>query len=319
MCKSCVAKSLKDETTKDSFPIYEAMLEKGMRLRDKTASEVRKAVEDDEEEPGGEEFLPDELILAAVLGVAFLRAGEPAVEQMFKTLDAEGIRALDKAIDTAEPSFKQVFSYGETSKKTKEAIQHVMRTGAGMAGSRTLIDDAFRTNEILDDMVQATKYFTNNYFTTQVAPQLRGIVQNAINTGVLDEETYRLVRQTMADRLYSVPYWRIVANAAASRGYHYGAVKAGMIVGKRAYRLVAVLDDRTSDICRTLNGKEFWLADAEVQATRIAVAENDEIKTVAPWVKNVEQVLGKSATELRDAGYLLPPFHANCRTTIQFV
>lgn len=318
MCGQCDIKSVKEESTKDSFPVYEAMLEKGMRLRDKTTSEIRKAVEA-EEEAGGEEFLPDELILAAVLGIAFLRAGEPAVEQMFKTMDAEGIRALDKAINEAEPSFRQVFSYGDTEKKTKEAIRHVMRNGSGLAGAKSTIDDLFRTNEILDDMVQATKYFTNNYFNSQVVPQLRNIVQNALNTGTLDESTYQLVRQAMSDRLHSVPYWRIVANAAASRGYHYGAVKAGMVLGKRGYKIVAVLDDRTSDICRALHGKEFWLADADVYVTRAATAQNDEIKTVAPFVKNVEQVLGKTSAELRDMGFLTPPFHPQCRSFIQFI
>ncbi|MGH8562762.1 MAG: hypothetical protein ACREXW_01225 [Gammaproteobacteria bacterium] len=144
-----------------------------------------------------------------------------------------------------------------------------MRVGASIAGSRSLLDDVFRVKQILDEMVLSTKYFTNNCFNTQVVPELQRIVKNIIQHGVnVDVEAYRAIREAMEKRLKSVPYWRLVANAGASRGFHYGVVKAGMITGQRAYEIVAVVDKQTSEICRHMNGKQFRLADAELQVTR---------------------------------------------------
>jgi len=319
MCHECLARK-EVQHTDDAVSVYEDMLARGLRYRDMEGDTLRKAVEQDpQEESGGEDFLAEELILAASLGLAMLRVGEPASELLLSSVAQRGIRHLDDAISVAQPSFAEVYSYGTTQEVVRQSLKNVLRSGSALAGSKKIIDDTFRINQILEDMALSTKYFTNNYFNSQVVPKLQKIVQETITNGTLEDTAFKALQKTLSDRLNSVPYWRVVANSAASRGYHYGAVKAGIVVGKRAYKIVAVLDDRTTEVCRAMHGREFWLADADVLVTRIAAAEKDQIKVVAPWVTSADDVKDKTVSELKDKGAIMPPLHPNCRSTIQFL
>lgn len=319
MCVKCLKLASDILPYSDNPDTFEVLLDKGNRLRQLSKDELKKAVaKDPQEESGGEDFLPYELIIAGALGSAFNKVGDAAVEQMYAELDARGISSLGKAIEEVTPEFSSVFSYKDTQSKVSEALDGAITAGSALAGDAKIAGELFRAKEILNDMVTATKYFTNNYFNRMVVPQLQAIVHEALLTGQLDSTTYQAIRTAMSDRLKSVPYWRVVANAAASRGYHYGAIRAGQSIGRRGYEIVAVLDAKTSAICRTMNGKQFWVADASLQVSRAAEALDEDIKHVAPWL-TPEDIDGLSNDELRSMGFIIPPFHGNCRSTIKFV
>ncbi len=57
------------------------------------------------------------------------------------------------------------------------------------------------------------------------------------------------------------------------------------LAGVKYYQIVAVLDERTSDICRHMNGKVFKLSDYEVGVTASPFHANCRT-TIAPWVKS---------------------------------
>ena len=88
--------------------------------------------------------------------------------------------------------------------------------------------------------------------------------------------------------------------------------------GYRAYRLDAVIDSRTTEVCRSLNGKEFWLADAVARLEKLARVAPEEIAEQSPWLA-LEDVDGMDSAALSKNGILTPPFHANCRTTMKLV
>lgn len=323
MCRICAEKSEKQQYANE-IATYDTWLDMGVRFASMSKEEIAKAVADNDlEDKGGEEFLPAELIIAATLGLAFKSVGDTGTDKLLTVLETEGAHKLEKALDEARPHFEQVFAYKDTETRVKANLRSAMLVGAEAAGSKSLITDMFRVDEILKEMLESTKYFTNSYFNKQVAPELQKIVEKIFNNpGVsgmnVDAEAYKAVREAMEARLKSVPHWRVVANAAASRSFHYGAVKAGMVVGQRSYKIVAVLDTKTSEICKHMNGKEFWLADGEVQATKAAAADGDAIKDAAPWLA-YKAIKNLSIEELREAGFILPPFHGNCRSTIRFI
>lgn len=323
MCGYCARKS-ENVTYANELETYDTWLTLGQRFSTMSRAEIAKAVEDlPEEDAGGEDFLSQELVIAAVLGIAFNNVGKAGTEILLKELEAGGAHRLAEAVDKAEPYFQQVFAYKDTEARVRANLRSAMLVGGDIAGSRDLLTGVFRVDSVLKDMTDATKYFTNRYFNDQVVPELQAIVEKIFsNPGIsgsdVDAAAYKAVREAMEARLKSVPYWRVVANAAASRGFHYGAIKAGMVTGRMAYKIVAVLDSRTSKICRHMNGKEFWLADAEVQVNKAAAAQGDEIKTVSPWL-DYKAIKDMDANSLREAGFLVPPFHGNCRSTIQFI
>lgn len=319
MCVKCQKLASDLPLYADAPDIFQQLIDKGTQLQQLSPEALRKAVSNDpQEESGGEDFLPYELLIAGVLGTAFKNVGEDVVVQMYAELDARGISSLNKAIEEVTPEFSSVFSHKDTESKVATALEGAITAGSAMAGDAKIAGEFFRANVILDDMVKAAKYYTNNYFNRMVVPQLQAIVHEALLTGQLDSTTYQAIRTVMSDRLKSVPYWRIVANAAASRSYHYGAIRAGQALGRRGYQIVAVLDTKTSDICRSMNGKQFWVADGVLQASRAAEAEDEAIKNVAPWLQPSE-IIGLSNDELRQMGFIVPPFHGGCRSTIKFV
>lgn len=291
------------------------------------AAAYRVLREDKGGESGGEDFLAEELHIAAALGAAVAQAGEgvaPAIAAAIAS--GTSIERVTDAVEQAQAVMSQVFETSGVEPEVRSNIRRVLRTGGsaaagggGGAGAANILDDFPRFGDILDGMVRSAKYYTNNYFNTQVVPALYRDVERVItSTDAVTDASWTAVREALAARLKSVPYWRVVANAAASRAYHYGVVKGGELGGYRAYQIVAVVDEKTSDICLYMNGKTFWLADASAHMERVAAAEGDEIKQVAPWLK-LSAIEELDAAGLRDAGFLVPPFHGSCRTTVRLL
>lgn len=315
MCEKCVSKTEGPLSVSESF---DDLMQRGQRYQTLSVLDLRKVAAEQNEEQGGEEFLPEELIIAALIGAAFSGNGKDPAKELLKIVKEGGASQIDEAIAAVDQDFSNVFS-AKTQKDVTAQLMKLLRKGSAYAGDAGTITGLLDTKSILSDMVESTKYFTNHYFNDHVVPELLKSVEKILQEGGnVDAEAYKAVREVMENRLKSVPYWRLVANASASRGFHYGAVKAGLVNGVQAYKIVAVLDAKTSEICKHMNGKEFWLADADLQVTRAALAKGDEIKYVAPWLREAE-IVGKDANELRSAGFIMPPFHGNCRSTIRFI
>jgi hypothetical protein len=200
-----------------------------------------------------------------------------------------------------------------------EAMALSVATGVNTASDAVMVDGYFR-NRVIDGMTRSAKYYSNEFFNKHVMPAL----ENAVNLAVTGNQPagtagFKFVQQTLNARLKSVPYWRLVANAAASRSYHYGLLKGGSAIGRTGYRYEAVIDERTSEVCRVLHGREWRIDDAVGLIEKIASAEDpEEVKSISPWLKPSD-VEGLTNKELRDLGVILPPAHGNCRSTLVLI
>jgi hypothetical protein len=241
------------------------------------------------------------------------------IDQYVDQLITDGARDAVKAEDTPPPPKPDTIPTTE-----EENHQNLLLLGllAGAAlthpvAKGTILEGNPDTTKVFLGMTAATKYYTNNHFNTVILPELERRVDDLFNSETLDQPQIDDVIDYIGDRLQSVPYWRVVANAAASRGYHYGAMKAGELLGVTSYRIQAVLDERTSAICQYMDGKEFDLSDAVDLLEEAAFGSPDDVKNITPWLK-LSQVVGQDADQLRDLGFMVPPFHPNCRSTIVF-
>lgn len=96
------------------------------------------------------------------------------------------------------------------------------------------------------------------------------------------------------------------------------------------YKIQAVLDEKTTDICIHLDQSEFSVSEGLGQATKLirSTLESD-LKETAPWVgedkggfyisqgeSRIHFDDSSTVTELTRLGVMFPPFHANCRSTI---
>ncbi|NNB92488.1 head morphogenesis protein [Corallococcus exiguus] len=160
----------------------------------------------------------------------------------------------------------------------------------------------------------------------------------------------RAARAALVDR--APLYWETVASAFISHGRSYAQMSSYAEAGIRQYRIEAVLDEQTTNICRYLHGKTLSVADALRRFDRIEQLEDPEaIKQAMPWVREsrapetgrtrlyvdggagrtdlaevARSALGTrddrgdfralaSDSALNEVGIGFPPYHGLCRTT----
>lgn len=111
-------------------------------------------------------------------------------------------------------------------------------------------------------------------------------------------------------------YWEGVAAIAATRARTFGTIEGLVQAGIEQYEFIAVMDERTSDICRELNGRIFSVATAVDIRDQILAAESpDDVKSITPWVR-AKDAQTTSSKDLQAKGACMPPAHFRCRSTV---
>ncbi len=146
-------------------------------------------------------------------------------------------------------------------------------------------------------------------------------------------------------------YWEVVASAFVGEGRSFAQVSAFAEAGIQRYMISAVLDERTTDVCRFMDGKVFSVAGAlRVLERQAELADPESIRQVRPWVRerlNVESGMrelgvtrgdqwtrlatidrsgvgtrddrgafshGLDSSELAQVNLSMPPWHGHCRS-----
>ncbi len=178
--------------------------------------------------------------------------------------------------------------------------------------------------------------------------EARQVVASGLERGLgrvdIASELQAAARAALIDR--APFYWEVVASAFVGQGRSFAQVSSYAEAGVQRYRIEAVLDERTTHICRFLHGKTFAVADA---LRKFELAERleqpEDIKRLLPWVRErldggmlmltgagvaIAEVtrsgLGThddvgefrprlTDAQLGEAGLGFPPFHGLCRST----
>jgi SPP1 gp7 family putative phage head morphogenesis protein len=169
-------------------------------------------------------------------------------------------------------------------------------------------------------------------------------VQNRIQeaaTEVIEDKDGVLPRREAAEKFRekfrgefdkSTSYWRLLSNDVMTKSREFGRVEGFVKAGVEELEVDAVLDSRTSAICRAMDGTTFQVSDAVQQRDRLVAAEEPQaVKEMAPWPTETtedgetvatyegEQLSNMGPGDLAAAGIILPPYHGNCRSRVQGV
>lgn len=234
----------------------------------------------------------------------------PDVTRAINELDAaiDGMRVLDQ----------------DVKKETKARIAEIMKAGFDKGSKGQNLDSSYVASHsrlmVQDGLWESLGFYLREFFYRFVAPKVRKELEVVFDEKIVQKVTdTRKVLELLANPSYVTAYMAIMANVAAQRSYNYGFLTAIQARGVRVFRLVAVIDNRTSDICRALNGTEFFVSDA---LRLIERASNPQIPTAAttvtPWLR-AETLEPMSVQQLVAAGVMVPPFHADCRTHLEEV
>lgn len=121
-------------------------------------------------------------------------------------------------------------------------------------------------------------------------------------------------------------YTRILTSNVANRARNFSAISSYTDAKIERYRITAILDDRTSEICQYMNGKEFTVESGRDLMERMIDTDPEGLKEVHPWVSadRARKIAGKGTvaqqnTRLASGGLNLPPYHGRCRTLVEAV
>lgn len=115
-------------------------------------------------------------------------------------------------------------------------------------------------------------------------------------------------------------YWKGFAATVATRSRSFGALREMDDLGVRVYEYINPDDERTSDVCRHLNGTRFEVKlGIELRDRLLQVQDPEEWKAIAPWPRNVDEIADLSPRELQERGIAWPPLHFHCRSAIEVV
>ena len=196
-------------------------------------------------------------------------------------------------------------------------------------------------------------FVRNNYgeVAEKLSEKARKIVAAGVERGLGRDDIAEDLVKAMAAAKRPDSYWNLIATTFANRARNFTQVHAFDEAGIKSYFALAVIDEVTTDFCRYVDGMEFPVPGAVERVQRVLEGEPEDIIELMPWARNgkdsegrdvifYEQggsrhricVVEESAVGQRDkigtythglapealaaAGFTLPPWHGNCRTTI---
>jgi len=162
-----------------------------------------------------------------------------------------------------------------------------------------------------------TVFWIVDYYDSHLGENIAGTVrQLALEQGLGREEVGRRLKAALGDRFAkSDVYWRGLAATTVDRARNFGGVQSMVEAQVSEYEILAVMDERTSPICRFMNGKVFKVEHAVALRDAVLNAKTPEdIKAIHPW-RQVKEVQAWSTEKLAAGGMALPPYHYHCRTT----
>jgi hypothetical protein len=266
---------------------------------------------------------------AARLAIQML-SDMPRTEKLSKT-------QIDKMMDIINTQLGDDFA-AQVNEPTKAYIDRCIRLGLRDTQVQAPVKISVGLWGIEDQHLSSTIqkqqiFWLGNHFEADIRQNFTDVLSQAIDQGYTKEMLTETLKQQFSDIAdKSQSYWQGLAEHTALRIREFGRLQGYKKAQAKYYKLVVILDDRTSDICRALaaQDKVYPLNDAvEVMDNLMAMDTKSNslddareyIKALAPWVKN-DQVVYNNQDEpigVSGAHTPFPPFHWKCRTTTEVV
>lgn len=124
--------------------------------------------------------------------------------------------------------------------------------------------------------------------------QARAIVAAGLEQGLGRDDIAADLERAARAALVELFYWEVVASSFISQGRSFAQMSSYAEAGIQRYRIEAVVDEQTTNICRFLHGKTSSIADA-LRRDRIEQLEDPEAigsrgraQQVMPWVREAQ-------------------------------
>lgn len=167
-------------------------------------------------------------------------------------------------------------------------------------------------------------YWIESFYDKHLSSELSRYVKEGLQEGLGRKDIGKRLKEFFESfegaPIKPAVYWRGFAANGMNRARNFGLIQGYQDVGVKYLQVLAVMDERTSNICRNLNGKRYPVWAAASQRDMLMNAQDPEdVKIISPWPK-IDDIVTKgrvhSTSSLIGSGVIMPPYHFHCRTTM---
>lgn len=211
-----------------------------------------------------------------------------------------------------------------TAAKLKSITNTLFKFGAGEIAENLSFKLSFDVsdNEAMDILGVHNNFWVGQFYSEQIQNGIKEVLNQyfdgdkSITDVALDFEK-RFSK--FSDK--GIEYFEGLAEHTSNRIRAFGQISGMEKAGINAYQIVAILDDRTSEVCKYMDGKIFPLSRAtEYRDKILSLKSPADIKSFSSWISPSElNRLKENKTEDNELplGLTVPPFHWRCRTIIK--
>jgi len=278
------------------------------------------------------------------LEYVIIQKDEKGYKKLLKKLNTLLVNTFDKKIETAiKHSLDYLESIGELffNNNHLNHIQNIFQSEIGMDFPDIVNADVFTLNQqiykfgigeigkstglkLAFDVADAEAsailgnhnlFWVQDYYTAQLQDDIDKILKPYFTSDKTIQEVMSDIQSkfsTVTNK--GIDYFEGLAEHTTNRVRELGKITGYEKAGIIKYEIRAVMDDRTSDICLTMNGQIFEVSSGiDFRDTILGLDDPSSIKDVAPW-RTASEISNLSTAEL-PPGMELPPYHWRCRTT----
>ena len=282
-----------------------------------------------------DEFLKLERKLAAELSKHWRKKYSNALKSIFESipdyLSKEAIELIEDGLIDALGS-----SFGSSDDIRKQINDFI--TEAYSKAKKEYIEKAelsLPDRRAINVLTRHNCFWIGEHYGKHVGPKISELTQKALNEGLGRTALAESLRQelgSVAPEGYS--YWDVVSSSALVRARSFGVIAGMEEAGITEYEILAVDDWRMCDICGTLSGTHFSVAETREYINHaLDITNPEDFKAAMPWQTKAPEVTPETkdkkhidrivaASEIRrltENSQNLPPFHGRCRCIVVMV
>ena len=157
-------------------------------------------------------------------------------------------------------------------------------------------------------------YWMGVEYNEALQTKLKDLIEKTFKGEIANDEIGAVLRDEFGAIIgANESYFKGVAEHISLQSQNISRVMQGKKYGVKYYKVVAVMDSRTSEICRSMHGRIIPASHLENQAQKILSAKNmSQKKNAAIWQSKAYN--GRS--DKMSANFGLPPYHFRCRTEV---
>lgn len=223
-----------------------------------------------------------------------------STEQAIEYLQKKTGDLPQKARRLAEDSLADL-----TGKLYKSGLYHAAR-GLALDVSLALVD-----KDAISVLGQQNLFWLGKHYSDDVKNKIDTMLTEYFQEGLTRAKFAARIEENLSDLVkHDGRYWSDLADHMATKVREMGRVSTYEQSGIEYVKVKAVMDDKTSDICRDMHGRIISVKRlVEQRDTILAAKSKMELMDAAQWIDDFK---GKTS-DLPD-GVGMPPYHWRCRT-----